>query len=100
MRRDQIVLYGLGGLDTQYVAIEYSIVDNRRGIPIEARKRYLTGLAALMVCENPTVEHVYAIYNRKGLKDDYFDSAFDRHNSIESRYAFKNMLETEGILIC
>lgn len=99
MARNQIVLYGLGGADTQYVAIEYQIVDNPRGLSIDARRRYLVGIAALMACCNPTIEHVYAIINRRGLAQEYRDSIFDRHNSIESRQVFKSVLESEGKLI-
>lgn len=99
MNTNQIILYGLGGVDTQYVAIEYQIVDNRRGQTILKRKRYLMGIAALMMCNDPTIEHVYAIYNRKGLAQEYRDSIFDRGNSIEARYIFKDMLESEGELI-
>lgn len=99
MNTNQIILYGLGGIDTQCVALEYQIVDNRRGQPILNRKRYLMGIAALMMCNDPTIEHVYAIKNRKGLAQEYRDSIFNRSNSIEARYIFKNMLESEGELI-
>lgn len=70
-----------------------------RGLTIKNRWRYLRGIAAFMMCNNPSIEHVYAIYNRKGLAQEYRDSAFDKHNSIESRYIFKDMLEREGELI-
>lgn len=93
---NQIVLYGIGGGDTQFVAIEYQIVNNSRGLPIRARWRYLLGIAGLMMACNPTIEHVYAILNRKGLAQEYRDSIFDRHNSLESRYIFRDMLEREG----
>ena len=39
MKRNQIILYGLGGVDAQYVAIEYQIVDNHRGLTIKNRWR-------------------------------------------------------------
>ena len=99
MKRNQIILYGLSGVDAQYVAIEYQIVDNHRGLTIKNRWRYLRGIASFMMCNDPSIEHVYAIYNRKGLAQEYRDSAFDKHNSIESRYAFKDMLEREGELV-
>lgn len=99
MKHNQIILYGLGGADAQYVAIEYHIVYNRRGLTIKNRWRYLRGIAVFMMDDNPSIEHVYAIYNRKGLAQEYRDSVFDRRNSIESRYAFKDMLEREGELI-
>lgn len=96
---NQIILYGIGGVDVEYVAIQYQIVNNPRKLPIKARWRYLVGISALMMSDDPTIEHVYAIFNRKGLAQEYRDSIFDRHNSIESRFAFKDMLEHEGVLI-
>ena len=99
MKHNQIILYGLGGVDAQYVAIEYQIVDNHRGLTIKNRWRYLRGVASFRMCEDRCIEDVDAIYNRKGLAREYRDSAFDKHNSIESRYAFKDMLEREGELI-
>lgn len=99
MAQNQIILYGIGGIDTQYVAIEYQIVENRRGLPIKARRRYLVGIAGLMIACNPTIEHVYAVFNRKGLAQEYRDLIFDRSNPVESRYIFKDTLESEGELI-
>lgn len=99
MTRNQIILYALGGDSTEHVAIEYQIIENRRGLPIKARRRYLESIAAVMMDCNPTIEHVYAIFNRKGLAQEYRDSVFDRHNPIESRYIFKDTLEREGELI-
>lgn len=81
---NQIILYGIGGVDVEYVAIQYQIVNNPRKLPIKSRWRYLVGIAALMMSDDPTIEHVYAIFNRKGLAQEYRDSIFDRHNSIES----------------
>lgn len=99
MRQNSIVLYGLGGVDTQYVAIVYEIIPNPQCRSIKSRYRRLLGIAECIINENPTVKHVYAIHNRDGLAQEYRDSVFDRRNSVESRYVFRDTLETEGILI-
>ena len=94
-----IVLYGIGGADTQYVAIQYQIFPDYTSRPIVASNKRIRWCASVMIAHNPTIEHVYAIKNRPGLANDYRKSVFDRHNSIEARIAFRDMLETEGVLI-
>lgn len=94
-----IVLYGIGGADTQYVAIEYQIIPDHTGLPITATNKRIRGYACIMQAYNPSIQHVYAIKNRRGLANDYRESVFDRHNSIEARIAFRDMLEREGVLI-
>lgn len=32
---NQIILYGIGGVDVEYVAIQYQIVNNPRKLPIK-----------------------------------------------------------------
>lgn len=97
--RDSIVLYGLGGSDVQFVAIVYEVIPNPQHRSIKSRYKRLLYTADCLIDENPGVEHVYAIHNRPGLAQEYRDSVFDRKNSIESRYVFRDTLETEGILI-
>lgn len=96
---DQIVLYGIGGADTQYVAIEYMIIPVRNDRPIIKSLRNLKAYSMMMKLENPTIKHVYAIKNRKGLAWDYRESIRERKNSIEARFAFRDILEREGVLI-
>ena len=96
---NQIVLYGIGGVDIQYVAVEYMIVPVRDNRPIIAFMRKLRSYSTMMIAENPTIQRVYAIKNRRGLAQDYRESITDRKNSIEARIAFRDILEREGILI-
>ena len=51
--------------------------------------------AKMMVAENPTIEHVYQMDNRHGLKREYTMAV--KQNSIESCAIFKDTLEREGI---
>lgn len=96
---NQIVLYGIGGADTQYVAIEYLIIPVKDNRPVIAFMRKLRAYSQMMQEENPTIQHVYAIKNRRGLGQDYRESITDHKNSIEARIAFRDILEREGVLI-
>lgn len=91
---NQIILYGFGGADTQYVAIRYFIVEERF-MSIKG----LTHTANFMRIQNPTIKHVYAIDNRPGLRNEYVESIKDHKNSIEARAVFLDMLEREGLKI-
>ena len=51
----------------------------------------------MMVGHNPSIEHVYAVDQRPGLRRDYIESI--KENSIESCYEFKDILEREGLKI-
>ena len=52
-----------------------------------------------MMDNYPTIEHIYAIDNRPGLRKEYVNAIRDKHNSIESRVVFKHTLVNEGIKI-
>lgn len=95
----QYVLYGLGGADVQYVAIEYSVISTRGNRPISSYMRIFRTYAECMMADNPTIQHVYVIKNRKGLAQEYRDSFTNRKNPIEARAVFRDTLEREGILI-
>lgn len=88
----QIILYGIGGAAKAYGVLGYfCIYDDYisiRAIQIEAQR---------LVARNPSIMHVYAIDNRRGLRRDYQESI--RHNSIESHVVFKDILEREGMRI-
>lgn len=54
-------------------------------------------IARMMQVVNPSIEHVYLISNRHGLKREFQESI--KRNSIESCAIFKDILEREGIKI-
>lgn len=85
----QVILYGLGGPEKTYTVLRYYILFNE-DITINniwKRDAWLRGT-------NLSIQHVYAIDNRRGLKKDYMESM--RFNSIESHMIFKDILEREG----
>lgn len=92
---NQIILYGLSGAETQYRVLKYYCMYEESLMTdiIGALKRR----AALMVMQNPGIEHVYAVDNRYGLKAEYIQSY--KINSIESCAIFKDTLEREGLLV-
>ena len=57
----------------------------------------ILGEARRLRMKNPSIEHVYAIDNRYGLRRDYKESM--KQNSIESHYIFKDILEREGMRV-
>jgi hypothetical protein len=89
---NQIILYGLSGAETQYRVLKYYCIFDE-ALSIGNLKRR----AALMVMQNPGIEHVYAVDNRYGLKYEYIQSY--KINSIESCAIFKDTLEREGLLV-
>jgi hypothetical protein len=94
MRTNQIILYGLAGIDAQYVPVGYFIM-NEGFMTIAG----LAHTAKYMMDNYPTIEHIYAIDNRPGLRKEYANAIHDKHNSIESRVVFKHTLMKEGIKI-
>ena len=90
---DQVILYGLSGADTQYRVLKYYCMYGEALTVSNLKRR-----AALMVMQNPGIEHVYAVDNRYGLKQEYIQSY--KINSIESCAIFKDTIEREGLLVC
>jgi hypothetical protein len=88
----QIILYGLSGAEAQYRVLSYYCI-YEDDISIANIKRH----AGFMVLQNPSIEHVYAVDNRYGLKREYIESY--KRNTIESCAIFKDTLEREGILV-
>lgn len=54
-------------------------------------------IASWLKIKYPNVDHVYAIDNKKGLAYEYKMAI--KRNSVEGNVVFKDMLETEGLLI-
>lgn len=94
MKNKQIILYGIGGPEVQYCAIRYWVIDSQ-DLSVKELKRF----AMRIRIEYPSIKRVFAVDNRYGLRKDYIESIKDRHNSIESRLAFLDMIEREGIEI-
>lgn len=94
MKTNQIILYGLAGIDAQYVPVRYFIM-SEEFMTIAGLSR----TAQYMMDNYPTIEHIYAIDNRPGLRKEYANATHDKHNSIESRVVFKCTLMNEGIKI-
>lgn len=91
---NQIILYGLAGADVQYVAVKYFIV-NEKFMSIDG----LIHTANYMITQYPTIEHIYAIDNRPGLRKEYSESVRNKKNPIEARMVFRDTLEREGLRI-
>jgi hypothetical protein len=94
MKNKQIILYGIGGPEVQYCAIRYWVIDSQ-----DLSVKELKGCAMRMRIEYPSIKRVFAVDNRYGLRKDYIESIKDRYNSMESRLAFLDMIEREGIEI-
>lgn len=89
---NQVILYGIAGAENQYRVIRYFIIDAEL-VSISN----IVYQANMLKIKNPTIEHVYAIDNRRGLRRDYVESY--KRNTIESCAIFKDILEREGIMI-
>lgn len=90
-----VIIYGLGGTSKQYVALRYTIIPWKTYKIIDEIKYE----AYRMRDEYPTVERVYAIYDRPGLRQEFRDSMYGGKNPIEARIIFKDTLERYGLRI-
>ena len=87
-----IYLYGISGARDQYRVVRYEEIN-----PEHFSIGYAKHAAAMMRIRYPSVEHVYAMDQRYGLRNDFME-AFKK-NSVESWAIFKDILETEGLRI-
>lgn len=92
MSQKQIILYGLGGARDNYRVMKYFVIFDEY-VSIKT----LRDEAGLLVLKCPSIEHVYAVDNRKGLKRDFEESILK--NSIESCVIFKDLMEREGLMV-
>jgi hypothetical protein len=88
----QIILYGISDANNQYRVVKYHCI-NEENISIW----YIRHCANIMRMENPSIQHVYAVDNRHGLKREYVESI--KRNTIESCAIFKDTLEREGLKV-
>lgn len=86
---NQVILYGIAGASKQYVTLKYDTI-YEEDISIWMIKHR----ASVMRMENPSIERVFAIDNRYGLRREYMESI--KRHSIESCAIFKDTLEREG----
>lgn len=89
---NNLILYGIGNAKYQYRVLRYYWVYDENTDIAEIKR-----IARMMQVVNPSIEHVYLISNRRGLKRDFVESI--KRNSIESCAIFKDILEREGIKI-
>lgn len=87
-----LILYGIGNARYQYRVLRYFYVNDENADVAEIKR-----IARMMQVVNPSIEHVYLISNRHGLKREFQESI--KRNSIESCAIFKDILEREGIKI-
>lgn len=88
----QIYLYGIAGPEDMYRVVKCTQLDAE-----DLNVAWMKREAVLMKLSWPSIEHVYAIDQRKGLRRDYVE-AFKK-NSIESWHTFKSILMLEGLKI-
>lgn len=86
-----LILYGIGNARYQYRALRYFYVYDENADVAEIKR-----IARMMQVVNPSIEHVYLISNRHGLKREFQESI--KRNSIESCAIFKDILEREKAL--
>ena len=89
---NNIILYGIGNARYQYRVLRYFYIYDENADVAEIKR-----IARMMQVVNPSIEHVYLISNRHGLKCEFQESI--KRNSIESCAIFKDILEREGIKI-
>ena len=89
---NNIILYGIGDARYQYRVLRYFTIYDERADTSEIKC-----IARMMQVINPSIEHVYMITNRHGLKREFMEST--KRNSIESCAIFKDTLEREGIKV-
>lgn len=87
-----LILYGIGNARYQYRVLRYFYIHDENADVAEIKR-----IARMMQVVNPSIEHVYLISNRHGLKREFQESI--KRNSIESCAIFKDILEREGIKI-
>lgn len=91
----RIFLYGISGAHDQYRVVKYWCFFDIDEEPVMIRD--LVYQASMLQVKNPSIEHVYAIDDRHGLRGDFRTAM--KQNSIEGWAIFKNILQTEGLQI-
>ena len=85
-------LYGIGGAENNYRVVRYTEIPEDSMTVLTYKYE-----ASMMRIRYPSVERVFLMDNRHGLRRDY--TIAYKKNSIESWAIFKDILEREGIEI-
>lgn len=91
----KIFLYGITGPDQMYRVAKYWCFFDVESEPVTIRD--IIYQASMLRINNPSIEQVYAIDDRHGLRGDFRYAM--KKNSIESWAIFKNILEREGLRV-
>lgn len=88
----KVFLYGILGAEETYRVARYFVMTDE----------YITitnivNQATIMKMKYPSIEHVYAVDGRYGLRDDFIE-AF-KHPTIENCMIFKDLCEREGLKV-
>lgn len=92
---NRIFLYGISGAHDQYRVVKYWCFFNIDEEPVTIQD--LMYQASALKVRNPSIEQVYAIDDRHGLRNDFRKAM--KENSIEGWAIFKSILQTEGLRI-
>lgn len=85
--------YGLLGAEGQYRCVRYDFLTEEDKVTVKLMKF----IAQKLKYDYPSIESIYVVDNRYGLNRDFME-AFKKP-TIENCYAFKDLLEREGIKI-
>lgn len=88
----KVFLYGIGNASEAYRVHYYRWIEDKEISFLRIRDE-----AEYMRARNPSIQHVYAIFERKGLYWDYIEAV--KKNSVESWQVFKSILEYEGMKV-
>lgn len=86
----KVLIYGLGGADKAYRVLDYYCIFDTNCDII----REIWNIAARLKVLNPSIERIFVMDDRRGLRRDFQNSL--RGNSIESFAIFKDILEREA----
>ena len=87
----KVFLYGIGSASEAYRVHYYRWLEDEDISFLRIRDD-----AEYMRARNPSIQHVYAIFDRRGLLWDYREAV--KKNSVESWQVFKSILEYEGMI--
>lgn len=87
-----VFLYGINGPSDHYRIAKYLFITEE-----DLTIRELKETALYMKDRYPSIEHVYAIDNRRGLRRELMDTI--KKDSIEGCIIFRDMLQREGLEI-
>ncbi len=90
--RNQIFLYGIGGVNVAFRVLAYEFIESER-FCVWLMHKTIESMRLRM----PGIEKIYMIDNRPGLRAAYMDAI--KYPSMENCIEFKDILEREGHLV-